>query len=288
MRFVYGLAALALLLAFVGSPDQVLSLSSGAPYASNGSPISVDEGQGDCTACHGSFELNSGTGSVSIEAPATFMPGETIELTITVDNTTPTLEGASPRQGFQVSVEDDAAVAHVGTLALVDDVNTRFASPSLTDYVTHTTVGNAQTSWTINWIAPEDPPEAVTIYAAGNAGNGGEGSFGDYIYTDSFTMALAPVTNEAVAEPRAARIDAVYPNPVVETASVTYSLDRPLDVTVTLFDGVGRVVRVLEEGPRGIGPHTTSVEAAGLAAGTYFVQVRSVEGAEVRALSVAR
>ena len=285
MRFVYGLTGLLLVLAFVGSPVLVMSFSGGAPPAATGSPVSLATGIGTCTGCHNSFELNSGTGSVTINAPATFTPGETVTFTIAVDNTTPPANGTDVRQGFEVSVEDDAAVAHVGSLVVLDDVNTRFADPN---YVTHTTAGTTQTTWTVGWTAPEEAPSAVTIYAAGNAANFGDGLSGDYIYTNSFTMTRGVVANEAAAEPLAARFDAVFPNPFATTATVAYTLDRPLDVTVTLYDGVGRVVRVLEAGTRGAGPHTVAVEANGLAAGTYFVQIRSEEGTEFRPLTVSR
>src|SRR5690606_6773814 len=152
-----------------------------------------------------------------------------------------------------------------GTLVLVDDVNTRFASDDR--FVTHTSAGNQLDTWTVDWTAPEDAPETVTIYAAGNAADGNFSPTGDYIYTASFTMQREGVANEPEATPLAARLDAVFPNPFVETATVAYALDRPMAVTLTLYDGVGRVVRVLEEGARGAGTHTVPVEAAGLAAG---------------------
>lgn len=284
MRLLYSLFALVLTLAFVLSPDLVLSYSSGAPATASGSPISEAAGIGDCSACHGSFEVNSGTGSVTIEAPATFTPGETVTITVTVNNTTPPV--GTPKQGFEISVEDDAAQAHVGTL-IVDDVNTRFAGGD-EHFATHTSTGNQDTTWTVGWTAPVEAPETVTIYAAGNATNGDFSPTGDYIYTTSLTMQRSGVANEPEAVPLAARLDAVFPNPFVETAAVTYTLDRPMAVTLTLYDGVGRVVRVLEDGVRSAGAHTVPVEAGDLAAGTYFVQVRSEAGTEVRALTLAR
>lgn len=285
MRLVYGFSGVLLTLAFVLYPLFAMSNSFGAPPLANGSPVSMATGIGVCTACHISYELNSGTGSVSIDAPATFMPGETITFTITVDNTTP--PATSPLQGFQVSVEDDAAVAHVGTLGIADAVNTRFASDE-EKYVTHTSAGNQQTSWTVNWTAPVDAPDAVTIYAAGNAANGNTSPTDDYIYTDAVTLMRSTVANEDEAAPLAVRIDAVYPNPVATAAQVAYTLDQALPVTVTLYDGVGRVVRVLESGVRTSGAHTTPVDVQGLAAGIYFVEVRTPESRISRPLTIGQ
>lgn len=284
MRFAYGLAGLALVLAFVFYPILVLSFSSGAQAERNGSPVSLANGGGDCTLCHTSFEVNSGTGSVTIDAPKTFMPGETITFTVTVDNTTPPV-GTESRQGFQVSVEDDAAVAHVGTFVIVDDENTQVMGDN---YVTHKSAGTGQSTWSVGWTAPEDAPETVTIYAAGNAANFNFGPSGDYIYTTSETMQRAAVSNEPEATPLAARLDAIYPNPFAESATVAFTLDRAMEVTVTLYDGVGRAVRTLRSGQSAAGPQTVDVRAGDLAAGTYFVQVRSEVGTEVLPVTLAR
>jgi hypothetical protein len=286
MRFVYGFAGVFLALGFVLYPILALSFSSGAPAPFNGGPNSSGSPNPTCTACHGDFDLNSGDGSVSVEGPASFAPGETIELVITVDNTTPPLPGgAGSRQGFEVSAQLPDGT-HVGTLGF-DGVLTQLASGN-EDYVTHTSAGNELSSWTVSWTAPVDAPDAVTFYAAGNAANGDFGTSGDYVYTSELTIPRSSVSNEVEAAPLAVRIDALYPNPFVESAQVAYTLERAVPVSVTLYDGVGRVVRVLEDGVRGAGAHTARVEAAGLAAGVYFVEVRTPEARISRPLTLGR
>lgn len=282
MRLAYGFVGVLLTLGFVLYPLLAISSSGGAPAAANGSPVSA-RGIGLCTACHGSFAPNEGDGSVTIDAPDTFAPGETITFTITVDNTTPPV--GDPKQGFQVSVEGDEPVAHVGTLEIVDEVNTQFAG---SDYVTHTAAGNQQTTWTVGWAAPADAPETVTIYAAGNAANGDFGPLGDYIYTNAVTLTRKTVANEEDATPLVARVDAVYPNPTAGAATVDFTLEQAAPVTVTLYDGLGRAVRVLEDGVRGAGAHTVEVAADDLPAGVYFVEVRTPEASETRPLTLAR
>ena len=280
---MYGFAGVLLTLGFVLYPALAISFSFGAPAAWNGSPGS----NGVCTACHSSFELNSGTGSVSIAAPESFVPGETISIVIAVDNTTPLFPGAPHlRQGFEVSVHD-ADGNHVGAFEITDAEHTQFAGGD-SSYVTHTGAGNELSEWTMNWTAPEDAPDAVTFYVAGNAGNGGESSLGDYIYTTELTVPRTTVANEDEAAPLVARVEAVYPNPFVRTATVDYTLERPLPVTVTLYDGLGRAVRVLEEGARSAGAHAVRVEAGDLPAGVYFVEVRTPESSVTRPLTLAR
>jgi len=286
MRLVYSIAAVLLTLGFVFyQPPMAVSNSSGSQPLFNGSPVTLADGGALCTACHATFDPNEGTGSVMIDAPSTFMPGETVTFTVTVDNTTPPV--GTLKQGFQVSVEDDAAVEHAGTLVIVDAENTRFSSGEQ-KYVTHTTAGNAQTTWTVGWTAPADAPESVTIYAAGNAANGNFSPTGDYVYTTSATISRSSVANEEEAAPLVARVEAIYPNPFVRTATVDYVLERATPVTVTLYDGLGRAIRVLEEGTIGAGTHSVRVESAGLAAGVYFVEVRTPESVTTRPLTVAR
>lgn len=286
MRLVYGFVAVLLACGIVlYQPPMAASSSGGAQPLFNGSPVTLENGGALCTACHFTFEPNEGDGSVTIEAPETFVPGETLTFTVTVDNTTPPV--GEPRQGFQVSVENDAAVEHVGALVIVDADNTQFASGEQ-EYVTHTSGGSQQTTWTVGWTAPADAPETVTIYAAGNAANGNSSPTGDYIYTDAVTLTRMSVANEAEAAPLAARVDAIYPNPFVQRATVEYTLGQPGPVTVTLRDGLGREVRELETGARGAGTHTVQVAAEGLSAGVYFVEVRTPEARVTRPLTLAR
>jgi hypothetical protein len=284
MRLVYGLAGVLLTFAFVLYPLLALSNSTGALPGANGSPVSAT-GIGLCTACHSSFDPNEGEGSVTIDAPDSFVPGEAITFTVTLDNATPPT--GTPRQGFQVSVEDADAVAHVGALGIVDAATTQFSS-GLQEYVTHTLAGTELTAWTVAWTAPADAPETVTIYAAGNAANGDGGTLGDYVYTDAVTLTRTTVSNEEGAAPLVARVDAVYPNPFAQAAAVDYTLERPMAVTVTLYDGLGRAVRVLEDGVRGAGAHTVAVAAGDLPAGVYFVEVRTPETSDTRPLTLAR
>ncbi|MEP0548657.1 MAG: choice-of-anchor V domain-containing protein [Rhodothermales bacterium] len=284
MRFVYGFAGVFLALGLVLYPLLALSFSSGAPATFNGGPTTDGGFNPTCVVCHGSFELNSGDGSVSIEAPASFLPGETIDIVVTVENTTPPAGGGN-RQGFELSAQLPDGT-HVGTLGF-DNVLTQLASGN-EDYVTHTSAGNELSTWTIPWTAPVDAPDAVTFYAAGNAANGDGSLSDDYIYTTTLTVPRAAVANEDGAAPLAARIESVYPNPFVESAQVAYTLVQAGPVTVTLYDGVGRVVRVLEDGARGAGDHTARVEASGLAAGVYFVEVRTPDARMSRPLTLGR
>jgi hypothetical protein len=161
----------------------------------------------------------------------------------------------------------------------------------VTDYVTHTGASNTDTTWAFGWIAPTDPPPTVTFYASGNAANGnGFPDEGDEIYSDSLVLTRVIVASEPEAPALAFRLDAPFPNPLRAGAAATarYALGRPADVEALLRDGRGRVVRVLERGARGAGAHTLRVDAAGLAAGAYFLTLSTPEGTQAQPLTVVR
>lgn len=287
MRFVYGFASALLALGFVlASPSTIVSSPGGAPVPFNGGPNTSGGTNPTCTACHGSFPLDSGTGSVTIAAPAAFMPGETISLLVTVDNTTdPFPGGDGNQQGFLLSAQLDDGT-HVGEFVVVDADATQIVGNG--DYVTHRLEGIAQAVWSVEWTAPDEAPESVTFYVAGNAGNGGEGPGGDYIYTSDLTVPRATTSNEETTSPLVARVDAIYPNPFVSSAHIDFTLGEAAPVTITLFDGLGRTVRVVEEGTRGPGAHTVRVEADGLPAGVYFVEVRTPTARTTRPFTLTR
>jgi hypothetical protein len=59
-------------------------------------------------------------------------------------------------------------------------------------------------------------------------------------------------------------------------------------VRVELFDGVGRRVAVLRDGPAARGDTAVEVDASALAPGLYVVRASSADGVASRRLVVAR
>ncbi len=270
----------------LSTPAPAVGLSSGAPprFAGNGFDGNAPR---TCVVCHSSFALNSGTGSVTIDAPAHATPGETIRVTVTVDNTTPAASGATNRQGFEATVRDLKDGAEWGTLVLVDPTDTQLIGSEGDWYVTHTTGGTARTSWSFDWQVGEGEGVA-RIYVAANAANG-SGPGGDYIYATTADVLVGPTAEEARPE-AAFALGAPHPNPARAGALVRLALDlrQPGAVDARLVDGTGREVRTLtREGATAAG-HDLAVPTAGLAAGTYFVVVDGPGGRRVQPLQVVR
>ncbi len=146
-------------------------------------------GEGNCTACHTSFAVNSGGGNVVITGlPARYTPNQTVPITVTVNHTNAVI------YGFELT-SIDALGRQAGTL--LNNVQSSqmqivqgLVGGNIRDYIEHTVAGTAPTqfntkSWTFNWKAPATRAGRITLYAGGNGANSDGTPIGDYIYTNS-------------------------------------------------------------------------------------------------------
>jgi hypothetical protein len=167
------------------SETSVSAASSGPSASHTGAP-----GEANCTACHGEFPVNSGTGGITIGAiPANYVPNQQIPITITVS------QADAVTYGFQMTVIDSLG-KQVGTFTLPTQVPaqmqtaTGIVGGNQRRYVHHTTDGIIPTqfgskTWTLTWTAPAVRAGKVRVFAAGNAANSDSTTGGDYIYTTS-------------------------------------------------------------------------------------------------------
>jgi hypothetical protein len=274
----YAVGGLAGLVA-AGYPFLALTYSTGAPSGFSGP-------EQNCSACHNDFPVNSGAGSVTITAPDEFVPGVPVNLTVTVLNATP--PEPVNLQGFEVSVRDAANTSTRLQGFVVDGVTVQNAQGS-PEFVTHTQGSNTGNTWNFQWVPPlVGSPEAVTIFAAGNAANGNGDNLGDYIYTTSVNVDRTTVAEEEGPAVAALRLGAVTPNPVRGSAVVTLTLEHTSHVVARLLDASGREVMSVVDAELGRGETTLRVETAGLTTGTYLLQVEAAGMRASRRLTVAR
>ena len=280
-----GVAALAAVVALAPTPARGNSSGANPGFAGNRSDGGTPR---TCVVCHSAFALNSGSGGVAVEAPATAEPGQTVRVVVTVDNQTPAASSGIPkRQGFQATVRDPETGALFGSFALPDPGAVQQVGSGTDLYVTHTSGGSAQTSWAFDWVVGPDEGTA-RIYVAGNAADG-VGTAGDYIYTATADVAVAataaaprPEAAFALGDPRP------HPARAGQPVRLGLDLDAPGPVAVRLADGLGRTVREVARGDRAAGPGVVSVVTDGLAPGTYFVVVEGPGGRRTRPLVVVR
>jgi hypothetical protein len=147
----------------------------------------------DCTTCHSSFPVNSGSLAVTLTGvPATWTAGQTYALTVTVPKPT-----GSRDYGFQLSAVSDSTSQQAGSLARGSNVQVicgngagtpvypgmSCSSSGAIQFAEHISAG-ASNTFTVNWTAPSSASVGtVRFNLAGNAGNGDGTDFGDMIYT---------------------------------------------------------------------------------------------------------
>jgi enterochelin esterase family protein len=71
---------------------------------------------------------------------------------------------------------------------------------------------------------------------------------------------------------------AVYPNPFNATTTVAYRLPRNDRIRITLFDVMGRQIKVLEDSVHSAGDYRLSINGSDLASGIYFVRLQTSDG----------
>ena len=250
-------------------PTLALTNSGGAPPARTGAP-----GEATCSSagCHvdgtgGMGNLDTGPGTLTVEVPEAYRPGEPVEVRVRL------AQAGRARFGFQLTVRN-AQNQYVGTLVRTVPDSTRFAGAS-TEYVTHTSRSTQQVDaavWRLRWVPPAGDAGPVTFYAAGNASNANGTTTGDDIYTAQATLSVAvSASRENLPERlRPVTVHPAYPNPATTYTTLTYKLARPAEVIVDIFDTTGRRIYQEALGVQPVGTHGTTLDLEALPAGFYY------------------
>ena len=261
-----------------------LAFSGGPLDGHTGAP-----GENDCTACHSTFPLNSGSGSLGLGGIDAYQPGEAYVLELTLS------DSDAMRWGFEFTILDELGVS-AGDLAPVDG-NTQTSVTGDRTYVKHTSAGTApgtsgSRTWQVQWTAPAAGTGDLTLYAAGNAANNNNANTGDRIYTASFVVPEGEPT-PAVGLPVLARLLPNHPNPFNPLTSIRFELGRSGQVRLVVFAVDGRHVRTLVDGPRNAGVYTVHWDGRdqrgrALPSGTYLYELKTPFGSEARRMTLAR
>ncbi len=81
-------------------------------------------------------------------------------------------------------------------------------------------------------------------------------------------------------------LSSAYPNPFQTSALLDLDIEETQAISAILYNHLGQQVRMVAEGHFAAGSHQLEVKAEGLAAGQYWLRVRSSRGEEVRSLSI--
>jgi len=80
----------------------------------------------------------------------------------------------------------------------------------------------------------------------------------------------------------------VYPNPATDNFTIEFNLAEAIKLDINLMNAIGQKVSTIEAGNFNGGEHLINVNTANLAAGTYFVTIRSEEGITTKTITVTK
>ncbi|HEY5565532.1 MAG TPA: T9SS type A sorting domain-containing protein, partial [Rhodothermia bacterium] len=120
----------------------------------------------------------------------------------------------------------------------------------------------------------------------------GSVSYGlDRAWVDDIFFPVDAVTTpiESTDEPAwTFALDPPYPNPARETSTLGYTLTSDAEVSLDLFDVLGRKVVTVAHGRRTRGRHEETVSTTGLPAGLFVAVLRAGDRVQTRALLITR
>jgi uncharacterized protein (TIGR03437 family) len=139
-----------------------------------------------CVACHTGTPLNGGPGSVTIGAPASYVPGTMSPIPVTIRSSSIDRR----KWGFELSARfGDGRQAGSFTAVGPTAVQTAGGIQYAVHQPAQTQAGTSFT-YTVNWTAPSDTSGADIVFnAAANAANGDFSSAGDYIFSAEVVVA---------------------------------------------------------------------------------------------------
>ncbi len=106
---------------------------------------------------------------------------------------------------------------------------------------------------------------------------------GEIIITDN-----AVTAEETKDIPEKLSLEQNYPNPFNSSTVITYELQRSMHVTLTVYDVLGRKVRVLVDETHDAGRHEVSWDAERMSSGIYIYRLQSGEQSLMRTMTLVK
>ena len=229
-------------------------------------------GEGTCGDCHNPSAAAGVTVGVTANGnllTAGYVTGTTYTINVTI------AQASQPLFGFDFQALN-ASNANAGTLtAGVSGDNKKVTSGTI-DNIEHNGTGGLGTgtyTYSFTWTAPATNIGNVTFYYIGMASNNdSDETVGDDWNNGSVVISCASgISDHAVANINLA----VFPNPVSESAKISYELTENSTVSATLINVTGQVVATFfnkEEQVAGKQSKKLLIDPA-IAKGIYFVAI---------------
>jgi hypothetical protein len=191
----------------------------------------------------------------------------------------------SERGGWFSALTYDLAVDPVGAAYVT---GLAFNSSDDFQYLTAKFEGTGNLAWTEAWVSPlgrNDTGYQVRVgtdqrvYVVGNSWQG----FHPYFDITSVVYTQNDATGIVAEQGSNAGTMSIRPNPSRDQVTLELSLPCPGDVSLSIYDAAGRLVRQLENGKAGSGTHSLlwdgrSERGVPVAPGVYLVRLESSTG----------
>jgi hypothetical protein len=247
-------------MAIDGLYNQAHTNSSGALPGRVGAP--ADNGL-TCAAsgCHGATPQNA-SNLFAVGVPAAgYNPGQTYLVQVNFSGT--------GNKGFQISPQTVAGALQGELINVTTSGSSGTQTVGSGKYVTHTLPQSGPSgSWTFQWKAPAAGTGPVTFYGAFVNGRNTGLRLSQQVVQENLAASVAD--NGKLKNFR------IYPNPVTDKVTVSYTLERNEKVNIKIFDITGRQSMQLLNSNEEAGEqqHVFEVKQS-LAAGVYFIHVEA-------------
>jgi plastocyanin len=161
---------------------------------------------------------------------------------------------------------------------------------------------------TVRWVNSDEVPHTATAdNGEFDSGTLNQGDHFDFIFTDenlwipyhcelhpamTGSILVGDTTSSAAGDdPLLAgrfELSQAYPNPFNPSTTLSLQNPRLQQVTLAVYDLLGRQVSLLVDAPLAAGTHEFSFNAAGLATGLYFARARAGDVTHVRKLTLIK
>ena len=108
-----------------------------------------------------------------------------------------------------------------------------------------------------------------------------------YVF-DMNRITATSTEDDAALPPEAFSLEQNYPNPFNHTTTITFSIPRPSDVRLVLFDLLGKEIGTLVDQPYPAGTFQIDANAGPFASGTYFYQLQAGDKRITKSMIVVR
>ncbi len=175
-------------------------------------------------------------------------------------------DGRNHRLSYLFSDLDSALFRSTGKKFLNDSI----AFDAINAPVAGLTSLSGVPQWPLSLVRIEIQLAVVNVQGQTTSGN---------IYVDNMRLKypgqVTSVTGAAFA-PSLFALEQNYPNPFNPSTTIEYRLSSSSDVTLKVYDLLGREVRTLVSEPQNSGSHTVTFDGHNLSSGVYFYTLRAI------------